>query len=62
MISTPISPRSAFAALANDVAVLVQNTLTASSAQPGGQAFIQKKFVLEITGVVPTVVPVPAVA
>lgn len=58
--NTPISPESVFTAIANDVAVLIQNTLTASSDQLGGNAWIQKKFILDITAVSPTVVPVPA--
>ncbi len=60
LVSDPISPAAAFAAIANDVAVLIQNTLTASTDQANAQAFIQKKFVVEIGTIVPTVIPVPA--
>lgn len=60
LTSAWISPESAFNAIANDVAVSIQNTLTASSDQSNGNAWIQKKFLLDITGVVPTVIPVPA--
>lgn len=62
LTSTAINPSLVFSAVANDVAVSIQNTLTASTDELGGDAFIQKKFVVEIGTVVPNVVPVPAAA
>jgi len=58
LISGSINPATVFAAVANDVAVSVQNTLSATTDEFGGDAWIQKKFVVQIGTVAP--VPVPA--
>jgi hypothetical protein len=58
LISTAINPSTAFAAVASNVAVSIQNTLSATTDELGGAAWIQKKFVVEIGTVAP--VPVPA--
>ena len=58
LISTAINPSTAFTSLANNVAVSIQNTLSATTDELGGAAWIQKKFVVEIGTVAP--VPVPA--
>ena len=58
LISTAINPSTAFTAAANNVAVSIQNTLSATTDELGGNAWIQKKFVVEIGTVAP--VPVPA--
>ena len=58
LLSNVLDPATAFTAYANDVAVNIQNTLKAFSDEAGGDAWIQKKFVVQIGTVVP--VPVPA--
>ncbi len=58
LISTAINPSTAFTSVANNVAVSIQNTLSATTDELGGNAWIQKKFVVEIGTVAP--VPVPA--
>ncbi|MDP2322466.1 MAG: VPLPA-CTERM sorting domain-containing protein [Gammaproteobacteria bacterium] len=56
LISTSINPASVFTMVASDVAVSVKNSLTATTDEVGGNAWIQKKFILHVG----TVIPVPA--
>ncbi|MEO8223477.1 MAG: hypothetical protein ABI661_01625 [Gammaproteobacteria bacterium] len=58
LVSTPINPSTAFSMIASNVAVSIANTLTATTDEVGGDAWIQKKFVVQVG----TVVPVPATA
>ena len=57
LVSGTINPATAFTAIANNVAVSIQNTLSATTDEVGGDAWIQKKFVVQVGSVVP--VPVP---
>jgi len=52
-----VTPAASFAGYASDVAFGIQNTLQALTTGPASQAFIQKKFSIDV---VATVVPVPA--
>ncbi len=54
-LGASVSPAAVFTSLANDMAVTVQNTLTAFTGNTGELAWIQKKLILEVA-----VVPVPA--
>ena len=60
LVSGTINPATAFTAIANNVAISIQNTLSATSDEAGGDAWIQKKFVVQVGTVAP--VPVPAAA
>lgn len=54
-LGASVSPSAVFTNLANDLALTVQNTLTAFTGNSGELAWIQKKLILEVA-----VVPVPA--
>lgn len=54
-LGAAVSPAAVFTSLANDLALTVQNTLTAFTGNSGELAWIQKKLILEVA-----VVPVPA--
>lgn len=54
-----INPAIAFAASAHNVAIGVQNTLTATTDELGGDAWIQKKFTVIVGTDVPPPVPLP---
>jgi hypothetical protein len=60
LLGNTINPATAFTASAHDVKVTVTNILTATTDEAGGDAWIQKKFVLQVGTTVP--VPVPAAA
>jgi hypothetical protein len=57
-IQAALSPEAEFSAVANDVAITIQNTLTATTNAAGETAWIQKKISLVAT--TETVVPLPA--
>lgn len=54
-LNDAVAPAALFASIANDMALTVQNTLTAFTGSAGQLAWIQKKLILEVA-----VVPVPA--
>jgi len=56
-ITSTLDPSIEFSAVANDVAITIQNTLTATTNANGERAWIQKKITLVATT---EVVPVPA--
>lgn len=56
-LNAAVTPAALFASVANDMALTVQNTLTAFTGSTGQLAWIQKKLILEVA-----VVPVPAAA
>ena len=58
LLGNTLDPATAFASSAHDVKVKVTNTLTANTDEVGGDAWIQKKFVLQVGTTAP--VPVPA--
>ena len=60
LLSNVLDPATAFTTYANDVKVQIQNTASAFSDEVGGDAWIQKKFIVQIGTVAP--VPVPAAA
>ncbi|MDP2322467.1 MAG: VPLPA-CTERM sorting domain-containing protein, partial [Gammaproteobacteria bacterium] len=54
-----VTPAASFVGYASDVSFGLQNTLQALTTQPASDAFIQKKFSIDV---VATVVPIPAAA
>ena len=60
-LSGAVTPAASFVGYASDVSFGLQNTLQALTSAAASEAFIQKKFSIDVTAVM-TVVPVPAAA